>query len=363
MPMNKKLVEKLMKLGLTQYEAQAYIALVRLNEATAAKVAEVSRIPRPKVYDALESLERKGFVYSTSQTPVTYIAKSPSEVISLLKKQYLMAFDELEKELTFLSTSRVSEAPKVSFVKNESMLIQDIISHINSANEVIKVCDTLFIMLENKNLIETLQQATKRGVIVKLFTAKENSSQITTKDISAYAVPESLKWIQDVYFLIDRRLVIVRITNSAFSSYIGYISSLRSIVAPITIMFEKMVHESSYIPSLVPEVDPKTIINIFPPEKVIFTDAVDELDPINLVGGQSYVPYLILTNERLLFVGLRGSSYNLFALPRIAITNVNVIPYKDKVYIEVIYQKAGQLSKLYFLPKKGAGAFISAWKK
>ncbi|MCX6668476.1 MAG: TrmB family transcriptional regulator, partial [Methanothrix sp.] len=56
------LVDGLRKLGLTEYEAKTYAALVGLGEATARGVHEKSGVPRTRIYDILRDLEGKGFV-------------------------------------------------------------------------------------------------------------------------------------------------------------------------------------------------------------------------------------------------------------------------------------------------------------
>lgn len=51
----------LTELGLTVNEARVYLALLRFESATAAEAATAARVPRPKVYEALQSLEGRGF--------------------------------------------------------------------------------------------------------------------------------------------------------------------------------------------------------------------------------------------------------------------------------------------------------------
>lgn len=50
----------LKKLGLNDYEARGYLALMERTSLTATQIAALSRIPRTKVYDVTESLIKKG---------------------------------------------------------------------------------------------------------------------------------------------------------------------------------------------------------------------------------------------------------------------------------------------------------------
>jgi len=48
-------VEKLQRIGLTEYEAKTYLTLLSTHLNTATKVAEKSGVPRTKIYMVLES--------------------------------------------------------------------------------------------------------------------------------------------------------------------------------------------------------------------------------------------------------------------------------------------------------------------
>lgn len=59
-------------LGLSQYEAGAYLALIEFGEATAGEISKASRVPRGRVYGTLEALHAKGLVSITSTSPQRY---------------------------------------------------------------------------------------------------------------------------------------------------------------------------------------------------------------------------------------------------------------------------------------------------
>lgn len=54
--------QQLRKFGLTNNEAQVYIALLALKEAKASEIASASRTPRSKIYQTMQELHKKGFV-------------------------------------------------------------------------------------------------------------------------------------------------------------------------------------------------------------------------------------------------------------------------------------------------------------
>ena len=55
-------IEMLKGLGLTMYEAQAYLTLTSLISSTASEIAEKSEIPRSKIYDVLKRLVEKNYI-------------------------------------------------------------------------------------------------------------------------------------------------------------------------------------------------------------------------------------------------------------------------------------------------------------
>ena len=55
-------VHLLKGIGLTMYEAQAYVTLIALISAPAVDISEKSNIPRSKIYDVLKKLNEKDFI-------------------------------------------------------------------------------------------------------------------------------------------------------------------------------------------------------------------------------------------------------------------------------------------------------------
>src|SRR5919197_290602 len=77
-------VLELTRLGLTMYEARAYLALVRRGSSTASEVARVASLPRQRIYDVLESLLEKGLAAAHPGRVATYEAVAPDRVLERL---------------------------------------------------------------------------------------------------------------------------------------------------------------------------------------------------------------------------------------------------------------------------------------
>lgn len=70
-------MDRLVRIGLTQYEARVYLALIRRAGSTPADVARVTRVPRPRVYDVLDSLVAKGLAARRPGRVAGYAAVDP----------------------------------------------------------------------------------------------------------------------------------------------------------------------------------------------------------------------------------------------------------------------------------------------
>ena len=69
------------EVGLTEYETRAYLILLERGVLTASEVSEHGGLPYSKVYETLNSLERKGWVEVERGRPSRYFPKAPSEAL------------------------------------------------------------------------------------------------------------------------------------------------------------------------------------------------------------------------------------------------------------------------------------------
>jgi len=79
-----RIANSLKSLGLTKYEALVYIALLRVNGATATGIHEISGVPRASVYPVLDQLTEKELVSVSQSTPKRFAALPPKEGIGNL---------------------------------------------------------------------------------------------------------------------------------------------------------------------------------------------------------------------------------------------------------------------------------------
>jgi len=91
-------VGELTRLGLTTYEAKAYVALLGRGSFTAAQVARQAGVPRQRIYDVMSSLIGKGLASARpGGTGVKYAAVAPELAIDRLVAAHREQLADLER--------------------------------------------------------------------------------------------------------------------------------------------------------------------------------------------------------------------------------------------------------------------------
>jgi len=101
------LVKALNELGLSNYEANVYAALVLYDNAEAKDLVEYLAISKPSVYEALERLAGMGLAVKRVSKPARYSAVSPQMAVDLLMDSHRRAADRARAALAKLETERV----------------------------------------------------------------------------------------------------------------------------------------------------------------------------------------------------------------------------------------------------------------
>lgn len=99
------MIDLLRKLGLNKYEADAYLALVKLGSASAFNISKASGVPFGRIYDSLNVLEIKGLVEVVPTKPKKYKAVNPESALNNLVDE---SFNELTKIRSEIKSAVVS---------------------------------------------------------------------------------------------------------------------------------------------------------------------------------------------------------------------------------------------------------------
>jgi len=78
--LSNSVISELQRLNFGDYEAKAYIALLKCGPATAYEVAKVAELPRANAYTVLNTLTKKGAVQPVNKKPIRYMPVEPKEL-------------------------------------------------------------------------------------------------------------------------------------------------------------------------------------------------------------------------------------------------------------------------------------------
>ena len=163
-------IEMLKGLGLTMYEAQAYLTLTSLISSTATEIAEKSEIPRSKIYDVLKRLAEKDYIEIEDGRPHTYHVKSPVEVLTREKEKIDSRIDDGISSLTNIYENGMSQvqAPIWRIYGVEKIINQEVEIIERSKNTVNMRIGFLF-EGEGEALIKAFKR--RRGLKVKILAS------------------------------------------------------------------------------------------------------------------------------------------------------------------------------------------------
>lgn len=108
------IIEKLKEAGLEEKEAQIYVAILELGEATIAKISQKSAIKRSTVYDILDSLKKKSLISQTNKgkRPI-FLAENPQKLVNFLENKK-RALEETMPELLSMM-NLLDRKPKIRY--------------------------------------------------------------------------------------------------------------------------------------------------------------------------------------------------------------------------------------------------------
>ena len=97
--------DKLQELGLTEREAEAYLALFNFDETTATELAKITKEHRTNIYDSLNGLIKKGLIaYNIKNNVKHYFVSNPEKLLDYIiaNRLYKKKLEEFIKKLKIL---------------------------------------------------------------------------------------------------------------------------------------------------------------------------------------------------------------------------------------------------------------------
>lgn len=154
-------------LGLSTYEAKAYIALVAHGYGSAETIAETARIPRTSAYKVLSSLCDKGYALSTRGRPMIFKPEAPDKVKNDVIRRVTTVFDHLQVIHEVLMDK--GEPQLVYTIQGKQRVLGKIAELLDTATGTFYIATpTLSEVRETIN--KRIEGALKRGVLITVIT-------------------------------------------------------------------------------------------------------------------------------------------------------------------------------------------------
>jgi sugar-specific transcriptional regulator TrmB len=191
------ILNKMMKLGFTNYEARTYLGLLKLSPATGYEISQVAHVPRSVIYSVLKRLEAQGIVISIHDKPRRYIPLAAEEMLKWMESDYNSRIKSLKSDLAEYGNKPDSEG--FWNLRGYDSLIQTCEMLIREAHKSVYISGwRREIML----LKDHLANAHRRNVSVVIFTFNEINPPIG--ETLAYGIPEDK--LEQFW---DRKLILV----------------------------------------------------------------------------------------------------------------------------------------------------------
>lgn len=167
--MKNKTIENLVKLGFSEYEAKAYIALLQEHPATGYQLSKISGIPRSMIYEAMGKLITRGAAMLLHKFGSTQYAPVPAEeYFSQLNQDYTDLVEEIKSDLSEPDSD--SDLAYVWNIVGHKNMIAKAMEMINQA----KIRIYLAVLPSTYPALKTaLERAVSNGVRVTLYSSSQ----------------------------------------------------------------------------------------------------------------------------------------------------------------------------------------------
>jgi len=204
------------------YETKVWLALLGKGIASAGEVAEISRVPRSRTYDVLESLEKKGFAIVKLGKPVKYIGVKPKLILEKLKNN--VRSDAEERIVTLSNVMSTNEYEQLEQlykggtdpIKREDLSLalkgrSHITNHLkeileNAEKEVIVCLNAEEMKSKMKLFKDTIDKLKKANIKIKVALSGDES--LIKKISELLGIKISKIDIDTKFFIVDRKEIL-----------------------------------------------------------------------------------------------------------------------------------------------------------
>jgi len=163
-------INHLVTLGMTTYEAKVFSALTRLGDARVGEIHEVAEVPRSAIYETLQRLEHRGLIETSTGRPKKFRAVPPKIAIAKMESELMTAVKDARDGLEELAGSphRGASDVRIWAVKGRTRIRERIESIMDSVRTELFVAGYPELLL---SLDDLWKRAKTKRIKVRFATA------------------------------------------------------------------------------------------------------------------------------------------------------------------------------------------------
>ncbi len=221
-----KIKKTLIKLGLKEKEIKIYLAILSLGKCNVSEISRKTKIKRTGIYQYLEDLLKKDFVYqTTNKKRILYSAYRPKKIISYLEKEKRSLErkqNNIKKIIPELESlfSESFKKPNIVFLEGKNGLWEAFLEITNTWQPIYQIFspESFFKIFSFEDNHELLMKLKERDI--KLYGLVEESDttqeRLKRKEYNSFVknklLPAELKFKSDLLVTGDK-LVLVSYKN------------------------------------------------------------------------------------------------------------------------------------------------------
>ncbi|WP_254762345.1 TrmB family transcriptional regulator [Natrinema marinum] len=203
-------VGALEELGLTEYEARCFVALTRISKGTAKEISQVADIPRSRVYDTIERLDRKGLVSVQETEPREHKAVPVETACRRIREDYDSRINAAENALGQLEEPDSPDDEGMWAINQREHVPERIVRFLEEAEETVHYLVPAT-EVSDRDILAALESAADRGVdvFVEVPTDDDRAEFVDSVPSATVTLASDLETTNDVYDEWPAQLVMI----------------------------------------------------------------------------------------------------------------------------------------------------------